>query len=98
MNAREGWNGMGDHRLDFAKVDLNDAVIKRALFGLELLIGFRAAVDGEVFLNLLIRLPDGGEAGRLGGHDVDADAVVHREAGDAGPANSRTLFLTKPQS
>ena len=83
----------GDHRLDLREVDLDDAVVEGAFFGFKLLIGFRAAVDGEVFLNLLIRLPDGGEAGRLGGHDVDADAVVHREAGDAGSGELQNFIF-----
>ncbi len=48
-------------------------------------------------LRPFVRLPDGAETGRLGRHDVDADAEVHREVlSTPGPANSRTLFLTRP--
>ena len=41
-------------------------------------------MNGVVFLDLIVRLPDGAQTCRLGRHDVDADAEVHGQRGDAG--------------
>ena len=50
----------------------------------------------EVLHCYLVRHPDRGEAGRLGGHDVDADPEVHGQRSfTPGPANSRTPVLHK---
>ena len=81
------------HRLDFGKIDLDHAVIKRALLRLEPPVCIRPAVRGQIFLYFFVRLPDGGQARRLSGHDVDADAVVHRELRNTGACKfQHTVF------
>ena len=79
-----GVEGQGDHGLDGGQIHLDDAVVVGALvggLGLELVT---AAQSGEVGLGVVVGGPHGGETGRLGGHDVDAGAVVHGEIGHAG--------------
>ena len=73
-----------DHRLDGGQVDLDHAVIIRAVAGGELLIRLRAAMDLKESLRLLIGLPDGGQTGGLGRHDVDAVAEVDGQTGNTG--------------
>ena len=41
-------------------------------------------MDGQILLDSVVGLPDGGQAGGLGGHDVDADAVIHGQVRHAG--------------
>ena len=88
-----GMEGQGDHGLHGTEVNGHDAVVVRALAGGENLeVGgtpniFIVGADG------LVGLPDGGEAGGLGGHHVDADAVVGAQGGDAGADELQHLIL-----
>ena len=90
-----GVEGEGGHGLHLRQVDGDQAVIVRPLLGMEGLIGLRPAVDGQVLLHRPVGLPDGGEAGGLGGHHVDADAVVHGQVLDAGAHEFQDLILHK---
>ena len=47
----------------------------------------------QVSAGVLVRAPDGGEAGRLRRHDVDSVAVIRRHAGDAGADELHDLVL-----
>ena len=62
---------------------------------MEGLIGLGPAVDGQVLLHRAVGFPDGGQAGGFGGHHVDADAVVHGQARDAGAGELQDLVLHK---
>ena len=83
----------GDHGLDARQVDLDTAVVVGDIGRLELTIVVAAAVHGQKRMRVLIGGPDGGEAGGLGGHDVDAVAVVGRHARNAGAHELHDLVL-----
>ena len=72
-----------DHRLHRSQIQLDAAVVPRGISRLQRPVRLRSFVDPEVFLRLLVRRPDGTEAGGLSGHHVDPDPVVHRKAVDA---------------
>ena len=76
--------GKRDHGLDAGKVDDDRRIIVCTLPRFELAVIFLPAVQREVLLRLLVRLPDGGKAGRLRRHDVDAVSEIHGKIGDAG--------------
>ena len=78
-----GMEGQSDHRLDRGQVDLDAHVVVRALLRRKREVGLRPAVDGERAAHRLVRLPDGGKAACLRGHDVDPVAVVDAQTGDA---------------
>ena len=69
------------------------AVVPGHVGGLEFLVVLRTAVDGQIFLGLVIGDPDGGPAGGLGGHNVDGVAVFHGQTGDAGADEFHDLVL-----
>ena len=73
-----------DHRLDLAEIQLDHAVIIRALAGGKLLVRLGTAVNFKKPLCLLVRLPDGRQAGRFSRHDVDAVAEVNGQICNAG--------------
>ena len=50
-------------------------------------------MEGQIVRHGLVRLPDGAETGRLRGHHVDADAVVHGQAGHGGTGKLQYLVL-----
>ena len=52
-------------------------------------------MDGEVFFDLLVRLPDGAQTCRLGRHHVDTDAEVHRKMFNAGARELKHLVFDK---
>ena len=83
----------GDHGLDARQVDLDAAVVVGDIGGLELAVVVAAAVHGQKRVRVLISCPNGGEAGGLGGHDVDAVAVVGRHARDARAHELHDLVL-----
>ena len=91
-----GVEGEGGHGLHLRQVDGDQAVIVRPLLGMEGLIGLRPPWMARYSSTAPSVSPDGGEAGGLGGHHVDADAVVHGQVLDAGAHELRTLFFTKP--
>ena len=80
-----GVEGQGRHGLHLGEVDGDHAVVVSALLGVERLVFLPPAMDGQVFLHRTVGLPDGGQAGGLRGHHVDADAVVHGQVFDARP-------------
>ena len=83
----------GHHGRHFGEVDDDAAVEGGGSVVGELLVVPGAAVFGEVGLDPVVRLPDGGEAGGLGGHDVDAHAVLDGEARDAGSGELEDAVL-----
>ena len=83
----------GDHGLDARQIDLDAAVVVGDIGGLELAIVVAAAVHGQKRVRVLVGGPNGGKAGGLGGHDVDAVAVVGRHARDAGAHELHDLVL-----
>ena len=82
-----------DHRLDARQVDLNAAVVVGDIGGLELAVVVAAAVHGQKRVRVLVGGPDARQASGLGGHDVDAVAVVGRHARDAGAHELHDLVL-----
>ena len=82
-----------DHGLDARQVDLDAAVIVGNIGGLELAVVVAATVHGQKRARVLIGGPDARQAGGLGGHDVDAVAVVGRHARDAGAHELHYLVL-----
>ena len=85
--------GQRDHGLDLREVDLDAAVVVGDVGGRELAVLVAAAVLGEERVGVLVGGPDGGKAGGLGGHDVDAVAIVGRHARDAGAHELHDLIL-----
>ena len=82
-----------DHGLDARQIDLDAAVVVGNIGGLELAVVVTAAVHGQKRVRVLVGGPDGGKAGGLGGHDIDAVAVVSRHARDAGAHKLHDLVL-----
>ena len=82
-----------DHALDGGEVQLNAAVVVGHVGGLQFLISLGAAMLHKIFLRGIVGLPDGGPAGRLGGHDVDAVAVVGTQVRHAGADELHDLVL-----
>ena len=87
--------GKRRHGLEFREVDFDAAVIIRTLFDAQRAVSVRPAVDGEIFFDLLVRLPDGAQTCRLGRHHVNADAEIHREILDAGARELEHLVFDK---
>ena len=90
-----GMERQGGHGLNGGQVQLDKAVIVRAVLRMQGGKVLRPAVQRQIVLHGAVRLPDGGQAGRLGGHDVDADAVVHAETADAIPHELQHLVFHK---
>ena len=84
------------HRLHLAEVDGDHAVIPRALARLQAAVRLRPAMRGEIFFHRAVRHPDGTETCGLRRHHVDADAVVHRQARNAGAGEFEHLVLDEP--
>ena len=82
-----------DHGLDARQVDLDTAVVVGDIGGLELAVVVATAVHGQKRVRVLIGGPDARQAGGLGGHNVDAVAVVGRHARDAGAHELHDLVL-----
>ena len=72
-----------DHGFDARQIDLDAAVVVGNIGGLELAVVVAAAVHGQECVRVLVSCPNGGKAGGLGGHDVNAVAVIGRHARDA---------------
>ena len=90
-----GMEGKGDHRLYLVELDHDGRVIPGGGGRLEPLVSLRASVDMEIFLDPLIGAPDGGPAGRLRSHHVDAAAELHRQIRDSGADKFHNLVLYK---
>ena len=79
-----GVEGEGGHGIQPGEVYGDHGVVAGTLLRGQPGIGLRPSVDGQVFCHGIVRLPDGGQARRLRGHYVDADAVIHGQVGHAG--------------
>ena len=90
-----GVEGQRSHGLDLRKVDGDHAVVVSALLGMQGLVGLRTSVDGQILLDSAVGLPDGGQAGGLSGHDVDADPVIHGQVLDAGADELQDFIFHK---
>ena len=69
--------GQGDHGFHRAQVNLDEGVVAGAGGGglsLELLT---AAQKVQMLPHRVVGGPHGGQAGGLGGHDINAGAVIH---------------------
>ena len=84
-----------DHGLDLVELDRDHRIIVCALRRFELLVRVRTLVDLVILFDLLIGRPDGGQAGRLGRHDVDAAAEIKREVLEAGARELEDLVFHK---
>jgi len=82
-----------DHGLDARQIDLDAAVVVGNIGGLELAVVVAAAVHGQKRVCVLVGSPDARQAGGLGGHDIDAVAVVSRHTRDAGAHKLHDLVL-----
>ena len=82
-----------DHALDLVEVNGDHAVIIGVLSGVQLAEVLCAAMRAVEALRDFVGLPDGGQAGRLGGHDVHAVAEVDGKAGDAGACELQHAVL-----
>ena len=71
-----GMEGHGDHRLHSAQVHINHAVVVCHRAGLQFLVGAGSAMNLIKLFDDIIGLPDRGQAGGLGSHDVDADTEI----------------------
>ena len=72
-----------DHALNSGEVQLDAAVVVGNIGGFQLFVGFGAVVLLEILLRHSVGLPDGRPAGGLGGHDIDAVAIVGGKVGNA---------------
>ena len=82
-----------NHGLDARQVDLDAAVIVGDIGRLELAVVVAAAVHGQECVRVLVGSPDTRQAGGLGGHDVDAVAVIGRHVRDARAHELHDLIL-----
>ena len=82
-----------DHRADLRKIHAHHAVIIGKVCGSQGLVVPCPAMDREEGLGLLVCLPDGGQAGGLGGHGVDGVAGILPQGGDAGADEFHHLVL-----
>ena len=85
-----------NHRLHLGKINVNDTVIIGAALRLKLPVRFFSSMKSKPLLRLLIRLPDGGQAGGLCGHDVDSDTEILRKVMNALTDKLQNLVLDKP--
>ena len=81
------------HGLHAVKVDGDHAIVIRAVLRTQGGKRLRTAMEGQIVRHGAVRLPDGAEAGRLRCHHIDADAVVHGQAGHGGPGEFQHLIL-----
>ena len=81
------------HGLHAVKVDGDHAIVVRAVLRTQGGKRLRTAMEGQIVRHGAVRLPDGAEAGRLRCHHIDADAVVHGQAGHGGPGEFQHLIL-----
>ena len=83
----------GDGGFHCAEVHVDAAIVIGHIRRTHLPVRLRTAVHGQVFLGDLIRLPDGGPAGRLRRHHINAVAVFNRQFGDTGTHKFHDLVL-----
>ena len=89
-------HGHGDHRLDFAQIDVNDAVVVSDVGRIEFLVILRPAVLGQVSLRIVVGAPYRRQARRFRRHDVDAVAVIriHRRHAGADEFHDFVLYIS----
>ena len=83
----------GDHTLNGGQIQLDAAVVVGYIGRFQFFVGLRAVVLLEVLFRNIVCLPDGGPAGCLGGHDVDAVAVIGAQIGNAGADKLHDLIF-----
>ncbi len=88
-----GMEGERDHALDLAEVKRDHAVVISDVLRIELPESLGTAVDAVILFDLGVGLPDGGEAGGLGGHNVDAVPEVIGQILDARADELHDLVL-----
>ena len=88
-----GMHGQCNHGTDAGQVHFHHAVIISQISGSQLFVVAAAAVNGQVFPGLVVGLPDTGQAGSLGGHDVDAAAVFQCQIVNAGAHKLHDLIF-----
>ena len=86
-------HGQCNGGLNRGKINVHAAVIVGHIGRLHLLVRFRTSMDCEVFFRCRIGLPDGGPAGGLSGHNVDAVAVFNGQLAHAGADEFHDLVL-----
>ncbi len=67
-----------DHGAHRGEVDSHAPIVVGDGSGIELAVVRLASVLGKIGARILVRAPNGGEARRLGGHDIHAVAVIGR--------------------
>ena len=82
-----------DHGLYGGQVYVDAAVVVGYIRGIQLPVILRSAVAYQELLGILVGSPDGGQAGGLCGHNVDAVAVIGGHLGDAGANEFHDLIL-----
>ena len=82
-----------DHRTDAGKIDLDAAVIVCDICRIQLLKLCTSVMLVKERLRCGIGSPDGGQAGGLGGHDIDAVSIIGGHAGYARAHELHYLIL-----
>ena len=87
--------GQCRHRLNLIKVYGHHSVVIGAFSRLQLPVITGAATYGQIFLHLFIGFPYRGEAGSLGGHHINTNAIVYGQVGNTGTGELQYLVLHK---
>ena len=74
----------GDHGTDLVQIHLYETVIVGYLTGIQLLIIFRTSMNLIKLTDLVVGLPDGGQAGGLCSHDINTDTEISTQGCHAG--------------
>ena len=77
--------GHGDHGTDLSQINGDHSVIVSHIRRVQLPVLFLSSMNLVELSYGLIRLPDGGQAGGLRGHDIDSDPEIRTELLHAGP-------------
>ena len=72
-----GMEGKGDHGLHLREIDVDHGVVVSYVGGSQLLVVLGTAMNLEMLSGNLVSEPDGGQAGGLGGHNVDTVTEVN---------------------
>ena len=68
--------GHRNHRAHLIQIHYNHAIIICHLTGIQFCVLFLTSMDFIEFFNLMIRLPDGGQAGGLSSHNINTDTEI----------------------
>ena len=88
-----GVHGQGDHGTDGRKIHLHHAVVVGKVCRCQLFVVRCTAVHCQKTLGGLIGLPDGGQAGGLGGHGINGVAGILPQGSNAGANKLHDLVL-----